>query len=221
MQTNKKRLTFILVAVVLLLCAICAGMELQFEKESAIASATSSVISTATAEAEAQLVEHYGAEISDLIETFAVQWLSFERLKDCDANSTLVTEQFLDTGGGLCLSRWLVGPAADSTITKSAAVRQMRVLEYAPDRFKALVTLDRVMQKVNVVTGAAVEPATTDVNCGIYIFVREDDIWKLDFFFWTHDSRTARDTIIREWRLATEMVGEAIGELPDGDLCEW
>ncbi|MBN1452133.1 MAG: hypothetical protein JW963_14040 [Anaerolineales bacterium] len=221
MRTNKKRLTFVLMAVVLLLCAICAGMELQIEKEGAIASATSSVISTATADAEVQLAERYGVEISDLIETFDVQWHSFERLKDCDANSTLVTEQFLDTGGGLCLSRWLVGPAAYSTITKSAAVRQMRVLEYAPDRFKALVTLDRVMQKVNVVTGAAVEPTTTDVNCGIYIFIREDDVWKLDFFFWTHDFQVARDTIIREWSFATEEVGEDIGELPDGDLCEW
>ncbi len=196
-------------------------MELQIEKDAAIAWATSSVISTATADAEAQLAERYGAEISNLIETFEVQWHSLETLKDCDAASRLATGWFLDMWVGKCFGLGLVEPAADSTITKSAAVRQMRVLEYAPDRFKALVTLDRVMQEVNVVTGAAVEPATSDVHCGIYVFVREDDVWKLEVFFLTDYPRASWDSILRDWRLAPEEVREAIGELPDGDLCEW
>jgi hypothetical protein len=161
MRTAKKRLTFVLMAVVLLLCAICAGMELQIEKEGAIASATSSVISTATADAEVQLAERYGAEISDLIETFAVQWHSFERLKDCDANSTLVTEQFLDTGGGLCLSRWLVGQLRHSTIPKSAEVRRCCGSNMHQIASKCL-SPGSGHAKVNVVTGAAVEPATPD-----------------------------------------------------------
>ena len=64
-----------------------------------------------------------------------------------------------------------------------------------------------------VLDGVYMESLPPIKICGIYVFVRDDDIWKLAGFFNTADPR--------DWDYAPDWLKDIIGELPDQDLCEW
>jgi hypothetical protein len=52
-------------------------------------------------------------------------------------------------------------------------------------------------------------------SCGVYVFVREDDVWKLATYF---DMSVPQD-IDRDWRDAPAWSKQLIGDLPR-DMCD-
>jgi len=103
----------------------------------------------ATAEAEAFLTETYGMEVSNVIENFESQ---------------------LRGGGTGGRPLWY---------TTLASVKSARVLEYSTERFKAVADVMREMAE-ETAGGEFIAGSEESIRtCGVYVFVREDDTWKL------------------------------------------
>jgi len=98
-----------------------------------------------------------------------------------------------------------------------AEVRKLRVVEYSPERFKAVAAVERRFDRTTT-KGEIIESAVPGAICAVYVFVREDQSWKLVGFFVT--SGTSRE-IARDWDLSSQWLKDIIGGLPDGELCLW
>lgn len=171
---------------------------------------------TATVTAEAFLTQTYGAEVSSAIEDFESGWFSIEAHINPAVQSDIATGPYLEHFGyahvGAALYDepfWLV--------TTSAKVRKVRVVEYSPERFKAVASVARTYNKTTT-EGEIIEFAKSDAVCAVYVFVREDQAWKLAGLFLTGGTS---EEVAREWDLAPGWLKEIIGDLPDGELCLW
>ncbi len=167
-----------------------------------------------TATAEAILTDKHGTEVRRVIEDFEMRWHSLEAHIDPAIQAEVATEPFLTWFGNAKYGRaiynepfWLV--------IKSAEVKNLRVLEYNPERFKALASVARTVDKIRP-DGMVLESSLPAGHCGIYVFVHEDGVWKLSAYFGTDPPM---DDVIRDWRYFPWK--EIIGELPEGELCDW
>jgi hypothetical protein len=171
----------------------------------------------ATKETETQLTETYGAEVRSVIERFELQWGSLEAHTDPSIQSQVATGPYLEYFGYARLSEaiyaqpfWL--------ITTSASVEKVRVLEYGPVRLKAIAGV--VREVAEVTTGGEPKQSRGTLRiCGIYVFAREDTIWKLVGFF-----RIIGDPeeVTSTWEDSAPWLKDIIGGLPDEhDPCGW
>jgi len=171
---------------------------------------------TATAAAEAFLTQTYGAEVTSAIEGFESRWFSLDAHVDPAVQSKIATGLYLEYFGyaraGAALYDepfWLV--------TTSAEVKKVRVVEYSPERFKAVASVVRMYNKTTT-EGEIIELARSDTVCAVYVFVREDQTWKLAGLFLTGGTS---EEVAREWSRAPGWLKEIIGDLPGGELCLW
>jgi len=102
-------------------------------------------------------------------------------------------------------------------VITSAKVKNVRVLEYSSEHFKAVASVARTVDKIRP-DGTVLESSLPAGHCGIYVFVREDGVWKLAGLFSTDPPL---DDVVRDWHDSPDWLKEIIGELPEGELCDW
>ena len=164
---------------------------------------------TTTAEAVKSLNETYGSETQVAIENFESQWLTLKTYKEPSFESELATGPYLDYFGFARQGQsiydepfWL--------ITKSAFVRNMRVLEFSPDRFKALAYVVKAVDKISP-QGKFLESLPLQYACSVYVFAWEDEKWKMAAYF----NATQTQYVERDWRDAPDWLKQIIGDLPE------
>lgn len=170
----------------------------------------------ATATAEALLTEEHGAEVRRVIEDFQMRWHGLEAHVDPSIQAEVATGPFLRCHGNAGYGEAIYDEPFWLVIT-SAKVKNVRVLEYSPECFKAVASVARTVDKIRP-DGTVLESSLPAGHCGIYVFVREDGVWKLAGFFLTDPPL---DDVVRDWHDAPAWLKEIIGELPEGELCDW
>jgi len=163
---------------------------------------------TATAEMEKSLTAIYGVEVRTTIEGFESRWLSLEAHTNPSLQSELATGPYLDYWG---YARQ--GPAIYDEpvwlVTRSAMVQRLAVLEHTNDRFKAVAHVVIMSDEITP-RGVFKQSLAPDSMCGIYVFVREADTWKLTAYFNATDPKY----VDRDWNEAPDWLKQIIGDLP-------
>jgi hypothetical protein len=165
----------------------------------------------ATAAAETSLTGMYGTEVRAAIENFETKWYSLEEHLDPEIQSQIATGEFLRQFGHTYNSSKPFGEPY-GLLTKSAVVVSVRVLEYGPQRFKAVAG---VVEQTDQVTpqGEFTKSLPFRKFCGVYVFLKEENIWKLAAFFDITDS----NTVARDWENASVTLKPIVGDLPESD----
>jgi hypothetical protein len=161
---------------------------------------------------ESGLTESHGAEVSAIIEHFELEWFSLEAHRHPSILSELATGPYLNLGWEEEIYDepfWLV-------IT-SAEVVKIHVLKYDSENFEAVASVNRTFDKTTT-EGTVLESSLPAGICGVYVFVNENDTWKLATFFLMLGTP---NEIERDWKYEPDWSKEIIGELPSPKLCEW
>lgn len=160
-------------------------------------------------EAVRRLTDLYGTETQAVIENFESRWFTLDAHRNPSIQSDLATGPYLDDQGfarrgqALYDEPWL--------ITKSAKVTRVRVLEYSPERFKAVAHSVRMRDEITP-AGEDQKSLLPYQACGIYVFLRKDGVWKLASYF-NLDPRYAE----RDWNNIppSYWMRQIIGDIPD------
>jgi hypothetical protein len=161
----------------------------------------------ATSEAEIVLTETYGQEVQEAIERFQSEVGAFETERDPSILLDLATGPLLESLQAVRV------PLADEPawhVISSADVEGVHVLEYDPDRFRAIGCGVIERDKVNS-AGRILESLPAQDFRTMYVFVREDGIWKAAAFLNFID----RSTFYRDWDYIPEWEKEILGNVPD------
>jgi len=209
--------------ILILILVVCISSLLSLRQEFADMrpiTLTEIASSKATAETETMLTQTYGEQVSRIIEDFKVQRHSLEFIKGTGVDAEITTGYYYQLyGGGPPTiedgSSWLEEGSIWKVVT-SAQVRHVRVIEYTPERIKAVAAVDRVYDN-RTIEGDIVEASLTDYQCGVYVFVNEDNLWKLAGFFLT--TPLSAGSVYNQWQYVDQEMKDVIGELPGGDLC--
>jgi hypothetical protein len=120
-----------------------------------------------TATAEALLTETYRTEISSTIENFEIQWHSLEAHTNPGVQAEVATGPFLRCHGNARYGEAIYDEPFWLPIT-SAKVKNVRVIEYSSERFRAVAS---VAKRVNKMTpdGVILEASRPAGHCGIYV----------------------------------------------------
>ena len=172
----------------------------------------------ATKETETQLTETYGSEVRSIIENFELQWGSLEAHTDPSIQSQVATGPYLEYFGYARLGEgvyaqpfWL--------IATSVSVERVRVLEYGPERLKAIAGVAQEIAEVAPGGEGPQKSRGTLRTCGVYVFVREDTTWKLAGFFPIINDP---EDVASAWENGGQWLKDIIGGLPDErDPCGW
>lgn len=148
--------------------------------------------------------ENVVQEAGNVITNFESQWLSEKAHRDPTVQMELATGKYLEYFGyaGSNIQDepfWLV--------TDSAKLESMEMMEHDPDRFKAEACVIKSLRKI-LPDGTLVEnlPPPTSGLCGIYVFVKVENKWKLLGYLNTMDSRN--------YEHAPDWLKQIIGEVP-------
>lgn len=167
---------------------------------------------TIKSEAERLLTVAHGPEVQATIENFELRWFSLDAHEDPSIQAKLATGPYLDYwryarhGKAIYDEPWW--------ITKQAMVTSFRTFEYTPEHFKTIARVTRLFDEVTP-QGEFKRSLPPNESCGVYVFVREDDVWKLATYF---DMSVPQD-IDRDWRDAPAWSKQLIGDLPR-DMCD-
>ncbi|MCC6189972.1 MAG: hypothetical protein IT318_13135 [Anaerolineales bacterium] len=167
---------------------------------------------TQTAAAIYDLTQMHYAEVSEAIYSFHSHWLTMASHQDPGLQSAVATGRFLELFG---LAR--AGPSLNDEpfwlVTKSVTVDNLLVLEYASDRFEAVANVELIIDRVSP-AGTAIMSLPTQERCDLYVFILEEDAWKLSALFDLSDP----NIVFREWDVSPDWLKQAIGELSDQAL---
>lgn len=200
MKTCSQTHGFVFVLLLTLACVSCAVLIKCRVEEMQSVIATQMAVSQATLDTEMWLTQTYGEQVSEIIEEFELKRHSLDYIQ---GENNIYGTPIAEPG-----SVWM--------IVTTASVKGIRVLEYTPERIKAIATVDRTYDE-RTIEGDMVNASLSDYKCGIYVFVNEDSTWKLAGFFLTTPPRAG--TVYNDWYYLDEEKKEFIGGLPDGDLC--
>jgi hypothetical protein len=148
------------------------------------------------------------------IENFETQWYSFEAYTDWWVQAEVATGLYLE-----CYNSTR-GSISERPVlyTTSASISSVRVVEYGAERFKAIADVVSELAEATP-EGEFLRSRGSLRTCGVYVFVREGSIWKLEGFF--NVSPPYKDRA-RGWDYTPDWLKEIIGELPDEpDPCGW
>lgn len=160
----------------------------------------------ATVEAERALTQAHGDEVREVIEQYNARVGGFDTAKDPSLLSELATGPYLEylRDAGESLS-----DAPSWYVTSSVHVEGVRVLEYTPDRFRAIgcgvLQIDRVTS-----TGQVMKTLPPSEFWAIFVFVREDGAWKAVAALDT----IIRDTFARDWEYVPDWMKDELGDVP-------
>lgn len=168
-----------------------------------------SASATATAEAVVLLDEAHGSEVKNTIENLESKWFAFAAYKDPSVQANLATSRYLRDSGSAVRPADLLGESS-WLVTKSASVMTVRVLEFTVNRFKALARVQRAVDSVSP-QGEVLESLPLQYYCSVYVFVWEDEKWKIAAYF----NATQTRYVERDWRDASDWLRQIIGDLPE------
>lgn len=202
---NSKRWWFLILAVVTF-CLFVSLIAIGLWNAMFTDSATSLKM---TAEAERSLTTKYGGEVGSAVENFEVKWSALESIRNPSIQAEVTTGPHLDYFGNARLGDavykepfWL--------ITRSVTVTSVRVLEYTTERFRAIACITKSLDETN--TEGVVQKSLSPYKFrGIYVFVKENNRWKLAAFFDTTDPKKT----LRDWDFAPDWLKQVVGNLPD------
>ncbi len=159
-----------------------------------------------TIEAERQLTEQYGEEVSLLIIDFERKKGSLERHNNNDMLTKIATGPYFEYLAQLDSENepyWLV--------TTSVDIEHIRLIDYSPNRIKAIACMIREIEERTPVTGEWIKSYPPNEICVLYVFSLVDETWKATAVFNTTDT----ETIDRDWAYAPDWLKGVIGKLPN------
>ncbi len=159
-----------------------------------------------TIEAERQLTAQHGQEVSRLIIDFERKAGSLDRHYNNDMLTEITTGPFLEY-----LARFEPEKESYWLITTNVQIEHIRVLEYSPNRIKAVACMMREIEERTAITGEWIKSYSPNEICVLYVFSLENKVWKVAAVFNTTDPTK----IDRDWTYAPDWLREVIGELPD------
>jgi hypothetical protein len=155
-------------------------------------------------------------EVRAAIEDFEFVWGSLIAHQEPSVQSDVATGRYLELKGyDVDVLRtepfWLV--------VTSAEVVSLRVTSYSSDRFKAVATTVRTIDKV-LPDGRVVDTSVpNNPVCAVYVFIQAEGKWKLVGRGLTFGPP---DEVARDWeRYLPDWHKEILGEIPAGELCAW
>ncbi|MEP7292900.1 MAG: hypothetical protein ABI835_14045 [Chloroflexota bacterium] len=160
-------------------------------------------IALTLAPSETLTVSHEG-EVRAMIETYYLGIGSLETQRDRSRIAQFATGPLLEA-----LSEF-DSYEADETleVTRSISLDKVQVLEYTPTRVKAVGCGEFIQDEVTY-EGEYVESSNPITLMNIFVFVHEDEVWKLFTMINFADTKGA----IRDWAYVSEEEKEAIGDL--------
>jgi len=147
-------------------------------------------------------LSEYKAEVQAQIERFETHRLSLEAHLNPGVQSETMTGRFLEVYG---LASTNLQAEPFWIINTSIVITEVKVLEFTADRFKATACSKSTADEITP-QGAFIRSLPPLEICGVYVFVREADTWKLAGYFNTADPR--------DWDYAPQWLKAIIGELP-------
>jgi hypothetical protein len=159
-----------------------------------------------TADAENKLTIDHGEEVRSAIGKFETNWLTLASIRNPSLQSEIATGKYLEYFGVAREGKsifdepfWL--------ITKSATVTSVRVLEYNADQFKAIACVKSLVIKTNT-NGKIMDYLPPHDFRGIFIFSRENNVWKLSDYLET----TNPDNALYTWDTTPDWSKKLIGD---------
>jgi hypothetical protein len=143
-------------------------------------------------------------EAGNVITNFESQWLNEKAHRDPMVQTEIATGKYLEYFG---YARSNIQDEPFWLVTDSAKLESIEVMEYAPNRFKAEACVVKSLRKI-LPDGTLVEtlPPPPSGLCGVYVFVKIENQWKLLGYINTMDPRN--------YEHAPEWLKEIIGEVP-------
>lgn len=161
---------------------------------------------TTTAEAERTLTEIHRKESADTIEQFQSVIGSFAANKDPNILAKFATGPYLQT---LLDATELLRGESSWIVTSRAEVRGIRVLEYSPNRFKAIgcgfIYIDRVTSEGQLIRSLPVQEFRN-----VFVFVNENGTWKATATLSIID----RSNFDRDWQYVPDWMKDELGDVP-------
>ena len=166
----------------------------------------------ATMETIALLTDKHGEETCRIIENFESKWNSLETYQDPNIRLEIATEHYLRYPG---IRNTSLSETSTLHVTTSANVINTHVLEYSADRIVAVADVIKIWENITV-QGETVSEESTQHNCKIYLFYRQEGCWKLhELFFMSHEE------FDRYWEDNAAYLEPLFGPKPDKYLCQW
>ena len=154
---------------------------------------------------EEVLTNTHGDEVRALITSYYIESGTLDAQKNPDSFSQIATGPLLRKITALMPTQEV---ASTYYVTRSAAIREVHVLEYTSTRIKAVGCGQIEQELVNFDgTNASFLPLLTIMN--IFVFIREDETWKLFTMYSFADSKSA----LRDWEYVSSEEKEAIGDI--------
>jgi hypothetical protein len=161
-------------------------------------------------ESEQQTVATQEREVSGAVSNFELVWHGFPAHLDPQTRADVATGPYLEHMGRIENNAnleeepyWLVTTAVTPTV--------IQVYNYEPNRLKAGACLEKKIDKV-IPGGEFVGNLSHGEQCGIYVFIRENNLWKLTGFF---NTTLPHSAVKRDWIQAPDWLKEIIGDLPE------
>jgi hypothetical protein len=141
-------------------------------------------------------------EVSSVIADFESLWLSEQSHKDPAFQAELATGEYLDHLGYVNAH---IESEVEWWVTNAAELKSLQLIEYEQQRFKAEACVLKSGRKIRP-NGDFIGLFSDVRVCGIYVFVKPENKWKLLGFLNNMDSRSYERT--------PDWLREIIGEIP-------
>ncbi len=193
-MTSKRKITWVLGIGILIfiLCFMINALNVSRMKKASVY--------------KAQLLESYGEEVSAIIEHYQLTLYSFEAQSQVEVLAEVASGPHLEEWQRI---RGSLNNQDGIEAVVTAEVTSLVILDYTPDRFKAIANLEREFDEFSV-QGLSLGHVKHRPSCDEYVFEREEGIWKATavFSLWYYEA------VLRDWDFLPEWTQEKIGEVP-------
>ena len=162
----------------------------------------SATITPTTTPTEITFSEKEIQEAGSVIVDFETLWLSEQSHRDPAFQAELATGEYLDRLG---YTNSNVQSEVEWLVTDAAELERLQLLEYSQQRFKAEACVIKRGRKMQP-DGTLLDSFSGIRVCGIYVFLKTEDKWKLLGFLNNMDAR--------DYEYTPDWLKEIIGEIP-------
>lgn len=163
---------------------------------------------------DASLTESHEEEARLAIENFELRWYSLEAHKEPSIQSEVATDPYLHYVGYAREGKAIYDEPS-WLIIKSVVIDGLTVLEYTDNRLKITAHIVRQIDEITP-QGELRQSLPAVKSCGVYVFVRESNAWKLAGLF----DMTNINNVLRDWRDAPDWLHQIIGDLPQSGCAD-
>ena len=205
MKKSPYSLRLILVFLILVLISLCVSITAGLFKAEQLRTKTKN----ATREASQHLLVVHGQEVGAAIENFEVKWHSLEARKEPKILSDIAAGRYLEQR--LETVQDSFPDQGEWQIIESAIMKRLHIYEFDSEHFKAGACLEEKIIYVNS-DGEFLRLVSHGESCGIFVFVWQDNTWKMAGFFYTN---LPYSSIRRDWYQLPSWLKDIMGDLPD------